>query len=260
MLNSTTYKPAVFIYDDEGVSQTSVLSLHSLLAVKLPFIRSVQRISSKGILAGKLSRADLFIMPGGADLPYCKKLNGKGNRQIRDFVASGKCYIGICAGAYYACHNIDFTGDGYQIHGNRELAFFTGTAVGSIASLTGGQFYDGTTQSKSLAMLNVGNNIHEPFYYHGGPYFQGGISQQVLATYDSGEAAIIYGRFGRGQYLLSGVHFELCPTVYANNIPCSQPTKWQEKEQQLLALLQQENYAQTVYDSISMMLGQSLKQ
>lgn len=31
----------------------------------------------------------LFVMPGGRDLPYCKKLNGPGNNKLRDYVHKG---------------------------------------------------------------------------------------------------------------------------------------------------------------------------
>ena len=76
-------------------------------------------------------------MPGGADVPYCQALDGHGNKLIRgmqliqcqysrsrfekqltqgknwavvsaDFVEAGGAYLGLCAGAYYACARIEF--------------------------------------------------------------------------------------------------------------------------------------------------------
>lgn len=79
-------------------------------------------------------------MPGGADLPYCRHLDGEGNRLIRGapfaqparpplatvapyalgaiclpdflsaagYVEAGGSYIGLCAGAYYACSRVEF--------------------------------------------------------------------------------------------------------------------------------------------------------
>lgn len=38
----------------------------------------------------------LFVMPGGADLPYCRTLNGEGNRRIKQFVQRGGSYLGLC--------------------------------------------------------------------------------------------------------------------------------------------------------------------
>ncbi|UUZ62721.1 BPL-N domain-containing protein [Polaromonas sp. P1-6] len=52
--------------------------------------------------------AVLFVMPGGADLPFCQALNGAPNERIRRFVEEGGAYLGICAGAYYACREIAF--------------------------------------------------------------------------------------------------------------------------------------------------------
>ncbi|EFJ50700.1 hypothetical protein VOLCADRAFT_88490 [Volvox carteri f. nagariensis] len=70
-------------------------------------------------------------MPGGADLPYCKHLNGHGNRLLRDYVAGGGSYLGICAGAYYACRRVEFeVGGPLEVVGDRELCFFPGAARG----------------------------------------------------------------------------------------------------------------------------------
>lgn len=89
-----------------------------------------------------------LVMPGGADLPYCRRLNGRGNEIIRGmknhlqhsesihacgaatqkaemslvmqwhksmrvlsgsgYVEGGGAYIGLCAGAYYASSYVEF--------------------------------------------------------------------------------------------------------------------------------------------------------
>jgi glutamine amidotransferase-like uncharacterized protein len=73
-------------------------------------------------------------MPGGRDLPYVKKLQGKGNRNIFDFVRNGGSYLGICAGAYYGCSLVQFAqGDPLlEVVGPRELAFFPGVSQGPV--------------------------------------------------------------------------------------------------------------------------------
>lgn len=48
------------------------------------------------------------IVAGGADLAYCAQLNGAGNAVIRRYVSSGGAYLGLCAGAYYACRRVEF--------------------------------------------------------------------------------------------------------------------------------------------------------
>lgn len=44
----------------------------------------VDTLSTKDLLDGSWTQqAALLVMPGGADLPYCKHLNGRGNRIIK---------------------------------------------------------------------------------------------------------------------------------------------------------------------------------
>ena len=84
----------------------------------------------------------LLVMPGGADLPYCRQLNGPGTASIQGkrhhscalqncmltsanalaksskalrpgdlhagYVEGGGAYLGLCAGAYFACESVEF--------------------------------------------------------------------------------------------------------------------------------------------------------
>src|SRR5438094_10662812 len=80
--------------------------------------------------------AVLFVMPGGADLPFCEALSGAPNKRIRRFVEGGGVYLGICAGAYYACREIAFhAGTDGAICDARELSFVDAVAVGSLPQL-----------------------------------------------------------------------------------------------------------------------------
>lgn len=259
---------SVAVYDDDGVSRTSLLSLLSVLREKMSAvginINTPQPISSREIIGGALAAVDCFIMPGGADLPYCEKLNGDGNKKIKEFVFGGKLYIGICAGAYYAASRVAFNGDGYAIHGDRELALFGGQATGSIAEFTDGRYYDETTATKSMVNLTFTNRQTAPFYYHGGAYFCAASTDvDTFAVYDNGEVAAVSGSFGRGAYFLSGVHFELCEDVYRRLAiaEASQALQQQEltcqyfaREQQLFKLLKPRAYGSIFYKHIAELL------
>ena len=73
----------------------------------------------------------LLVMPGGADLPYCERLNGRGNAVIDKFVRNGGSYLGLCAGAYYACRFVEFeVGSSMEVKGSRELGFYPGIGRG----------------------------------------------------------------------------------------------------------------------------------
>ena len=129
---------AVYIYNDEGASETAFFALKTAFHAVDPTFRLVE-INAADIIKGKWrSQALALVMPGGADLFYCQKLNGEGNRQIRKFVEQGGVYLGFCAGAYYGSSYCDFA---YTVHPNkhytigpRELAFYPGHAVGPYLS------------------------------------------------------------------------------------------------------------------------------
>lgn len=154
---------------------------------------------------------DLFIMPGGRDRPYHAALQGKGNRKIRFFVENGGTYLGICAGAYYGSARIEFDKDSpLEICEERELAFFSGTAVGP--SYGKGTFDYASRSGVRAAKLSTPQNTFSA-YYNGGCTFQGDLSRcRILARFadlPGHPPAIIECRVGKGKAILSGVHLEI---------------------------------------------------
>lgn len=193
----------IAIYDDLGVGQNGMIHLFNYLP--LHFDAKIEFISAKKIIKKGIN-ADLLIIGGGADRPYCQKLNGLGNAKIKEFIENGGFYLGICAGAYYGCEFVDFMGEHEIIFGKRELALFAGTGKGSLADLTQNHYYSNDEKSSTFLKLNEWEN--ELFYYHGGCAFINGTPENIIAHYENGLPAIISGKYGKGTYLLSGVHFE----------------------------------------------------
>lgn len=201
-----TMKRNIVIYQDEGVGEFGVTCLEKFFADD-----DVWLSNAEAIIDGRvLGMADIFIMPGGADLPYCKKLNGVGNDNIRGYVEDGGTYLGICAGAYYACRGIEFhKGREDEICGFRELAFTTAIAYGSLPDIA--PYYDLTLESAALADIQLADGTQTHAFYHGGPAFRiGNDNVEVLGTYaHSAEPAILSKKVGEGRVILSGVHFEV---------------------------------------------------
>ncbi|MCJ1414096.1 biotin holocarboxylase synthetase [Xylographa parallela] len=169
----------------------------------------------------------LFVMPGGADLGYCRTLNGEGNRRITQFVERGGAYFGFCAGGYYASRRCEFEvgNPKLEVVGDRELAFYPGTCRG----LAFPGFVYHSEQGARDAELKVDKTVltegavPEIFksYYNGGgvfvdaPKFRGrGV--EILASYTGklhvepgeGAAAIVYCKVGDGAAILTGPHPE----------------------------------------------------
>jgi len=81
---------SIYIYCDNGVSYESLT--HTLQSLEQLFgnTHNIKTINSDDIIMGKwIKDAVLLIMPGGADIPYSQKLNGVGNKVIKNFVLNG---------------------------------------------------------------------------------------------------------------------------------------------------------------------------
>jgi biotin---protein ligase len=170
----------------------------------------------------------LLVFPGGADLGYCRVLNGEGNRKISSFVRRGGAYLGFCAGGYYGSGRCEFEigNRSLEVIGTRELAFYPGTCRGGALK---GFSYNSESGARavrlSVATQQSGGDWEVPTevksYYNGGGVFvdaskHKGQSVEVLATYadeidvDGGEgnAAVIYCKVGNGSAILTGPHPE----------------------------------------------------
>jgi biotin--protein ligase len=168
-------------------------------------------------------------MPGGADLGYCRTLNGEGNRKITQYVNRGGAFLGLCAGGYYGSARCEFmVGDKHmEVVGDRELAFFPGTCrglafPGFVYASEKGARAVGLKINKD-AFATTGTSLTETVksYFNGGGVFVDADAMkargvEVLASYveplnvDSGQgtAALVYRKIGDGHIILSGPHPE----------------------------------------------------
>lgn len=178
----------------------------------------------------------LLVFPGGADLGYCRQLNGKGNERISQYVKRGGAYLGFCAGAYYGSAKCEFeVGDKkMEVVGKRELAFFPGIARGLAFK---GFVYNSEAGARAAELIvnkakfSTSTSLADfRSYYNGGGLFVDGDKYgekgvEVLATYgedvavDCGEAgikaAVVYCKVGDGCAVLSGAHPESVTEIYS---------------------------------------------
>lgn len=178
----------------------------------------VDYVDAADIMHGMLTPTiKLFVIPGGASRYVADKLNGLGNVLIREYVAEGGLYLGICGGAYYACSRTEWrAGKEDGIVTTNELAFFPGTAVGPISGFVT-ELSDGGYMTARLTALSTEIGDVRPCLYWGGPVFhldepEAGASWRVLARYTEGIVggkAVILGSYGNGHYILLGLHLEI---------------------------------------------------
>jgi len=193
----------IYIYDDGYHSNAHVqIALGYVTDIPAKFC------TASMIIEGCLSNASLLLMPGGADLYNCEKLNGLGNQIIRDFIDQGGAYLGTCAGAYYGCSSLDW-GCG-EITGSRELVLYNGKATGPIYDWIENRdsIYDGSWVKAVEIKTENGTFLTQ---YNGGPVFDSKQDVEIIARYtqlNNQPPAIISGHFGKGQYILSSPHIE----------------------------------------------------
>ena len=200
----------------------------------------------------------MLVFPGGADLGYCRTLNGEGNRRITQFVERGGKFLGFCAGGYYGSKRCEFEvgNKKMEVVGARELAFYPGTCRGGAFP---GFVYHSEAGARAVKLSvsddALGTTIPAGFrvYYNGGgvfvdapKYHDQGV--EVLASFTeklnvdpgAGAAAVVYCKAGEGAAILTGPHPEYAlPSIksYNNNdnesdSPLSTSTKTKSRRPQ----------------------------
>ena len=154
----------------------------------------------------QLEPFEAIVMPGGWSVFQRAAAGKAGLDAIRSFVEKGGTYLGVCAGAYLAAKDVHWQGGTYPY----PLILFDGIAEGSLPDVApwpkaGDVRVKVTTAGRHRGIGPAGEGV---FHYKGGPRFVGGTNVKVLAQYADGTAAIIARPFGKGEVVLTGVHFE----------------------------------------------------
>jgi len=207
------------VYADQGVDGESLRQLLTCLNETIdPAQHQVATLDAHTLLSTPWEASTaLLIMPGGRDRYYHQLLDGPGTNCLRAFVAQGGGYLGLCAGAYFACATIEFEkGAPLEICEQRALQFFPGLARGP-AYGPGLYDYDSFKGARA-ALVACRGQLHR-LYFNGGCSFHlpeplPGI--EVIGSYSDlpgTPPAILSIPYQRGRVVLSGVHFEYSPNT-----------------------------------------------
>lgn len=218
----------VYIYNDEGTSSESVAGWIWALKYTLEYphllIHAVKACDIISALQAQEAVRTALIMPGGADLAYVKCLTKESIATIRHVVAAGGCYLGICAGAYFASSQCIFEkADPFlRVVGPRSLSLFPHPAVGAVRE----NFSYGSESGATVEELRCewrGRRFVADVYCNGGPAWEveDDTEAVVIARYKDAvlerngitikrPVAALQCRFGdKGTVVLCGVHPEL---------------------------------------------------
>lgn len=220
----------VLIYASAGATVNSVRHATYTLRRLLGSNYAIVTVTAEQILKEPwMTSCALLVMPGGADMAYCRALNGEGNRRIKQYVQTGGAFLGLCAGGYYGCAKCEFEvgKKGMEVVGDRELAFFPGTCRGLAfpgfvyASEAGARAVDLVVDKAGFGSGLWATEGRFRSYYNGGGVFVDAAKLrdkgiEVLATYgeelavDGGEgpAAVVSCKVGEGRAVLTSPHPE----------------------------------------------------
>ena len=208
----------ILVYNGPGVSKTSLThTLSTLRSLVLPNY-TVQTITPRSVASDPWhSNCALFVLPGGRDLPYVEDLK-QSNDKIAKYVHNGGSYLGLCAGAYYACRSIEWeVGSEQEVSGPRPLRFFDGVGRGCVYP---GFHYESEDGARGVSLMvtrpDLGSSEkYDGLYYNGGGEFVDAESVRnatVIAKYTEGDAngktAAVHCRVGNGNAVLWGIHPE----------------------------------------------------
>jgi glutamine amidotransferase PdxT len=156
-----------------------------------------REMGERDIRGGRLGDCSLLIVPGGYTAKYVDALGEEGFEQIREFVAGGGGYIGICAGAYIAARNVEVPGHPpglgiIEIENERRA----GRGIRTI-----------TVAQPEHPVVN-GYEGKVDIWYQNGPMMKAGKGVETLAVYEEGGAAIVCATYGEGKVVIFSPHPE----------------------------------------------------
>lgn len=264
----------VLVYAGRGVSKESLHHTVKSLKNSIGGLYDIKLIGPDVLSKDPWEEnCKLLVFPGGRDLPFMQDLNGPSIDRIRHFIfnRNGK-FLGICAGAYFACSNVNFEPNTpIAVTGSRELSLCPATATGCLypgfdyESDRGAHAVPLTLTDKLGTKGDIDDDDKIYIYYDGGCWFdftqqkkevgkfrKDGLNFQIGATYEASKnnvPAIVIGYLetlpssndGEEHHpsvILSGLHIEYNPKEMSIRQPIlSQLESTASKSQKLWNLI-----------------------
>lgn len=180
----------VYAGDGAGLARDVEVALDKL---EIPY----HEVDEQDIRGGGLEDCPLLIIPGGYTARYVDALGEEGFEQIREFVAGGGGYIGICAGAYIAARNVEVPSHppGLKI-------------IGIQNERKAGRGLRTIIMAKPTHPVVRGFEGKVGIWYQNGPMMKAGEGVETLAVYEEGAAAIVCANYGQGKVVIFSPHPE----------------------------------------------------
>ena len=141
----------VAVFDGDGVGKSCPQLLKALNSNATDRKFQISRITTEEIVDGNLAEVDLLVHPGGSGGKQGRALGEIGRKAVRDFVREGGGFLGVCAGAYLATNDYDWSLNliDAKVVDRRHWARGTGT-VQLRLSATGTDFFGYETDEMTI--------------------------------------------------------------------------------------------------------------
>ncbi|MGY5858416.1 MAG: BPL-N domain-containing protein [Candidatus Thorarchaeota archaeon] len=184
----------VAIYTGEGVMPSSHIALTRMFEW---MSATVVNVTASQILDDFLDDCDMLVVPGGSESTCLHELQFiTGVQKIKDFVANGGSYFGICGGSTFGANSVNlFDGELKPVLEPGDLIHMT--TLYTNQSSTGPDLSDCPANFTTM--------------YYASQYFapNPATSVYIIANYQPwGRAAMIASEYGNGTYFLSSPHPE----------------------------------------------------
>lgn len=183
----------VAVYNGLGVMGSSRIALTRMFEW---MNATVVDITASQILEDFLDDYDILVIPGGSESTCSSELESEGRQKVKDFVANGGSYFGICGGATFGAtylHLINCFLSPVNEPGN----LIHMTTMNLNQSSTGPALSDFPANFSTM--------------YYASQYFtpQYGTTIHKIASFDyNDKAGMIAGKYGNGTVFLSSPHPE----------------------------------------------------
>ncbi|MFM8270001.1 MAG: BPL-N domain-containing protein [Pseudomonadota bacterium] len=202
----------IFLYEGKGAWDSGIENLEAFLKDQNLSFETKQ---PQDLILGDLALQDptLLIMPGGESWVYLEDLGTEGAQNIRNYVAAGGSYLGICAGAFYATsHREGGAATGPYGIGLLEGTAYDGTALEAPGYIEGVMEF--LWELGNPLVSGLGRKVRMLLY--GGPAFRFSKEEAqkkqievILRFSESNDPAMIRFRYGKGRVFLSAPHVEI---------------------------------------------------
>jgi hypothetical protein len=186
--NANPNTTSILIFNGTGTSPSDVVAVEAVVKAKGLAYNTANSSQLDGMSQSQLMAYKLFIVPGGNSITIGHNLSSKATTTVRNAVAQGLNYLGICAGTFFG---------GYSSYNGLDLT--SGVWFGFYAD-----HYKGI--NKEAVAISFPGGTKLDIYWQDGPQASGW--GKVVGKYPNGTTAITEGYWGKGFVLLSCVHPE----------------------------------------------------